>query len=255
MRSTHFVPVEGDERIALDWTVPENPDGSRAAVFVHGFASNRQGEKATFFAECFQAVGWHFLSLDMRGHGDSSAGMESLTLSRCIADLAAALDWLPAGMAPPLLIPSSMGGAVAAWYHLLHPGRVGGLACIAPSFNFPGSLFTELDARELEAWRTSGLRRIRNEWLDVQVGYGLMEDAKGYDAERLVRDYAAPTLIFHGMKDDAVDWRASRRFVENCPSETLDLLLIKEGDHRLTDYKTYMFEIMLAWIKRLGGQG
>ena len=144
---------------------------------------------------------------------------------------------------------------MAAWYHLLHPGRVGALACIAPSFNFPGSLLTELDARELEAWRSSGLRRIRNEWLDVQVGYGLMEDAKAYDAERLVRGYAAPTLIFHGMNDDAVDWRASRRFVENCPCETLDLLLIKEGDHRLTDYKTYMFEIMLAWVKRLGGQG
>lgn len=251
MLSTHFIPVEGGGQIALDWTVPGKPEGYRAAVFVHGFASNRQGEKAAFFAEQFQAIGWHFLSLDMRGHGDSSGDMEGLTLSRCIADLSAALDWLPPEFASPLLIPSSMGGAVAAWYQLAHPGRVGAMACIAPSFSFPSQLRTELPKAEMSAWRKSGLRRIQNEWLDVQVGYGLMEDADAYDPRRLVAGYTAPTLIFHGMQDDAVPWRASQRFVEECPSPALDLLLIKEGDHRLTDYKTYMFETMLAWVKRL----
>ena len=53
------------------------------------------------------------------------------------------------------------------------------------------------------------------------------------------------------MQDDAVPWRASQRFVDSCPCKTLDLLLIKEGDHRLTEYKTYMFETMMAWINRL----
>lgn len=253
MLSTHIISVEDGGRIALDWTEPEQPRGRRVAVFVHGFASNRQGEKATFFSGRFQSVGWHFLSLDMRGHGDSSGGMEGLTLSRCIADLSAALDWLPKDFAPPLLIPSSMGGAVAAWYHLLNPGRVGAMACIAPSFSFPHQLKSDLPEEEMEAWRKSGLRRIQNEWLDVQVGYELMQDAEGYDPERLIAGYDAPTLIFHGMQDDAVPWRSSQRFVEECPCTTLDLLLIKEGDHRLTEYKTYMFETMLAWINRLDG--
>lgn len=251
MRSTHFIHVEGNQQIALDWTVPERPEGGRVAVFVHGFASNRQGEKATFFADRFQAAGWHFLSLDMRGHGDSSGGMESLTLSGCIADLAAALNWLPDDLAPPLLIPSSMGGAVAAWYHLLNPGRVSGLACIAPSFSFPNQLKSELSKKEMDSWRSTGLRRIQNEWLDVQVGYRLMEDAENYDPQRLVAEFAVPALIIHGMRDDAVPWQLSRQFLENCPCESLDLLLIKEGDHRLTEYKTYMFDTMLAWVNRL----
>ena len=183
MLSTHFISVEAAEQIAVDWTVPKQPRGNRVAVFVHGFASNRRGEKAAFFADRFQAVGWHFLSLDMRGHGDSSGGMDALTLTRCIADLSAALDWLPEETGTPLLIPSSMGGAVAAWYHLLNPGRVGGMACIAPSFYFPNQLRSELPGEELQAWRETGLRRIQNEWLDVQVGYGLMEDAEAYDPD------------------------------------------------------------------------
>ncbi|MCZ6628277.1 MAG: alpha/beta fold hydrolase [SAR324 cluster bacterium] len=251
MCETHFIPVEGEERIAVDWTVPATPEGSRAAVFVHGFASHRQGEKATFFAERFQASGWHFLSLDMRGHGDSSSGMEALTLSRCIADLHAALDWIPKEIAPPLLIASSMGGAVAAWYYLLHPGRAGALACIAPSFSFPSHLRSELSQQELQAWQERGLRRVQNEWLDVQVGYGLMEDAQNYDPRRLVKEYSAPTLIFHGILDDAVDWRESINFMEDCPATGIDLLLIKEGDHRLTEYKEYMFESIMSWLRRL----
>ncbi len=60
MRETHFIPVEGDEKIALDWTAPEAPVTKRVAVFVHGFVSNRQGEKALFFSERFRAMGWHF---------------------------------------------------------------------------------------------------------------------------------------------------------------------------------------------------
>lgn len=253
MLSTHFITVESDGKIALDWTEPGENIGNRVAVFVHGFASNRQGEKASFFAERFQSMGWHFLSLDMRGHGDSSGGMEDITLTRCVADLAAALDWLPAELAQPLLIPSSMGGAVAAWYHILNPGRVGAMACIAPSFSFPHQLQTELTKEEMNAWRETGLRRIQNEWLDVQIGYGLMEDAAKFDPRRLRKSYDVPTLIFHGMRDDAVPWRESREFLEDCPCHTLDLLLIKEGDHRLTEFKTYMFETMLAWVNRLGG--
>ena len=253
MFSTHFVTVEDDQKIALDWTESGENKGNRVAVFVHGFASNRQGEKAAFFAERFCAAGWNFLSLDMRGHGDSSGDMEGLTLTRCIADLATALDWLPEGSAPPLLIPSSMGAAVAAWYHVLNPGRVGAMAFIAPSFSFPHQLHADLTQTEMDNWRESGLRRVQNEWLDVQVGYGLMEDAKKYDLQRMWNDYDVPTLIFHGIRDDAVPWQSSRKFLETCPCETLDLLLIKEGDHRLTDFKTYMFDSVLAWLNRIEG--
>ena len=251
MRETHFIPAPGEEKIALDWTVPEVPAGNRLAVFVHGFVSNRQGEKALFFSEHFRAKGWHFLSFDMRGHGDSGGDLEGLTLSRCLADLGAALDWVPDTMDPPLLIGSSMGGAVSAWYHLLNPGRAGALAFIAPSFSFPGHINTELSPEELNAWKESGVRRFVNEWLDVRVGFGLMEDARRYDPARLAAGYAAPTLIFHGMQDDAVPWQASMRFLQDCPCPTLDLALIKDGDHRLTDYKAYMFECMWAWLERL----
>ena len=80
-----------------------------------------------------------------------------------------------------------------------------------------------------------------------------MEDATEYDPQQLRTRYNVPTLIFHGMQDDAVPWQNSREFLETCPFETLDLLLIKEGDHRLTEFKTYMFETVLAWINRLAG--
>lgn len=255
MRTTHGIKVEGEEIIVLDWCVPDTGVGRETAVFVHGFGSNRRGDKADYFAGQFAELGWNFMALDMRGHGDSGGGMEQLTLSRCIADLAAALDWMPRGPAKPLLIGSSMGGAVSAWYHLLHPGRVGAIMMIAPSLDFPISFAASLPAAGLNKWREEGLLHLESDWMDVKVGYGLIEDAGNYPLERLTRDYALPTLLFQGMRDDSVDWHANLEFVKNCPCQSLQLHLIKEGGHRLTDYKTFMFKTLQAWHGNLGAGG
>ena len=251
MRYTHLVPVEGEEVIALDWYVPEEPKGARTAVFIHGFGSERRGDKAVHFAERFEAMGWHYLALDLRGHGDSSGGMETLTLSRSLADLTAALDWLPPGQAPPVLIGSSMGGAVAAWHRALRPARSGAIALIAPAFSFPHDFTTALSTAEVADWRKTGRHRFVNQWLDVVIGYDLVTDAASYDPARLVREFAAPTLILQGMEDEAVDWRASLKFVEDSPCATLELVLFKDGDHRLTDRKELLFDTIAAWLERL----
>jgi alpha-beta hydrolase superfamily lysophospholipase len=242
---THRIPVTGSESIVLDWIPPSA--GEDTAVFLHGLGSHRRGEKALHFAERFAARGWGFMALDLRGHGESDGTMMGLSLSRSLADLAAALAWLPTPAKPRLLIGSSMGGAIIAWHRLLHPDPHGAVVLIAPSLAFPHRWLTELPPAELEAWRRQGVRTFRSEWIELQIGWGIMEDAKAYDFQRLVRDYAAPTLILHGMDDTAVDWHGSVSFAETCPYADITLVLIKAGDHRLTMQKTFLFDAMWAW--------
>ena len=256
-KETHRIPVADGQSIALDWYAPAPgaaPAG-RCAVFVHGLGSRRDGEKAVHFAERFTAQGWGFLAPDLRGHGDSDGTLRELTMTRMLADLAAALVWLgehagAVGAAPPLLIGSSMGGAVVAWHALNHPREAGPLVLIAPSLQFPGRLAWQLGPAAMEDWKRTGLRRFESEWIDMEIGFGLMEDALGYDPQKLLVGHQVPTLILHGMKDTAVDWRVSLGFVEDCGYPHLELLLLKHGDHRLTDHKAFLFDAMWAWLAR-----
>lgn len=247
---THTLTHPNGEKVLLDWTPPAAPDGP-SAVFVHGLGSNRRGDKALFFSERFAAQGWGFMTLDLRAHGDSDGGMRDLSLTRCLEDLSAGLTWMRGecpGAPPPVLIGSSMGGAVSAWQHIAQPDSVSALVFIAPSLQFPGSLAWQLGPAAMEAWKQSGVRLFESEWISLEIGFSMMEDALNYDPQRLLKGFAAPALILHGMKDDAVDWRASLTFVEDCPYPDLRLVLLKNGDHRLTDHKAFLFDTLWGWL-------
>ncbi len=255
--TAHRIALPSGEHLVLDWAPPASPHGE-CAVFVHGLGSHRRGDKALHFAERFQALGWGWLALDLRGHGESGGKMRALSMTRCLEDLCAALAWLPTPAAPRLLIGSSMGGAVVAWHRTLHPVPGVLAALIAPSLAFPQRWAEELPPADLEAWRQTGVRQFRSEWINLDIGWGLMEDARRYDPARLARDYTTPTLILHGMRDVAVDWRGSVTFLEVCPCPDLQLLLIKAGDHRLTEQRAYLFDAMAAWLRErrvLNGAG
>lgn len=248
---THRISVNEGEAIVVDWSAPRDPGGGRVAVFVHGLGSHRRGEKALHFAQRFAAAGWGFLSVDLRGHGDADGSLRELTMTRCLADLAAARGWLanaaPAGEAP-VLIGSSMGAAVIAWHHLAHPRDTAPTVMIAPALQFPGRLAWQLGPAAMEEWRKAGVRRFEGDWIDREIGFSLMEDALNYDPQKLLHGYAAPTLIFHGMRDTAVDWRTSLTFAEDCAFPHLQLVLVKSGDHRLTEHKELLFDTLWAWL-------
>ena len=231
--------------------VSHDPE-ARVALFVHGLGSHRRGEKASYFAAKFNAQGWAYAAVDLRGHGEADGSIRDLTLSGLLTDLRAAMNWLATRdvASPPILIGSSMGGAVIAWYALEHAGEVGPLVMIAPSLSFPAGIANQIGPDALHEWRQTGARRWQSEWLDMEVGYGLMQDADHYDPSRLQEELDSPIFIVHGMRDATIDWRASIAFAEGCRSPC-DVLLLKDGDHRLTEYKAFLFDAMWAWLLAL----
>lgn len=241
--------LQTGETLVFDWAPPK--PGSPVAVFIHGLGSHRRGDKALHFAGRFGRLGWGFLALDLRGHGESGGSIEQLSLSRCLEDLDAVLGWLGAALTPRLLIGSSMGGAVAAWYQARHPAADRYVALIAPALRFPAGM-TQLPPRDLAEWKRAGLRRFTSEWIDLRIGFGLVEDAERYPYEELLSRYAAPTLVLHGLKDAAVPWRESVEFLERAACPDLDVVLVKQGDHRLTAHKDFLFDVIAGWMRQRG---
>jgi alpha-beta hydrolase superfamily lysophospholipase len=252
-RQVHRVEVGDGQSVAVDWY----PAGTntRAALFVPGLGSNRRGEKATRFAERFNENGWAFAALDLRGHGHSDGSMRDLTMSRMLADVSASIAWIGERAAGgSVLIGSSLGAAVIAWYAAAREAVTRPLVMIAPTLHFPASLASALDPDELDRWRHTGVHRLRNQWIDVEVGFGLMLDGEQYDPAELMRRHAAPTLILHGMRDETVDWKASAEFARRCHAP-VDLFLVGEGDHRLTDHKELLFDVLWSWLRQTGNAG
>ncbi|HKT73033.1 MAG TPA: alpha/beta fold hydrolase [Steroidobacteraceae bacterium] len=249
---THRICVSASQAVALDW-YPASTAARAAALFVHGLGSNRRGEKALRFADRFNEHGWSFASLDLRGHGESDGRTRDLTVTGMLADVHAARTWIAErGVREPLfLIGTSMGGAVVAWYALQHPEGVSSLALIAPSLQFPRRLAQQIGEAGMREWRSTGTRTWKNQWIDLELGYGIVEDAARYSPETLSEQLAKPTLIIHGMRDEVLDWHDNLTFARQCAFSAVELLLCKDGDHRMTDRKDFLFDVIWAWLDRL----
>jgi len=215
-----------------------NPGTDPAVVYVHGFGSHRGGEKALALANECARRGWTFAAFDFRGHGASTGLMRDLTATRLLEDLSAVRSFLvDRGHERLHLVGSSMGGFAAAWFVAKYPEAVGACVLLAPAFRFLDRRWEALTDAERDEWKRTGVLRFRNEWVDAEIGYQLVEERAAYDPAELTRRIRNPLLIHHGLADDVVPAVDSLAFVEATTNPDVELRLIKAGDHRLTVFR------------------
>jgi pimeloyl-ACP methyl ester carboxylesterase len=209
-----------------------------AVVWVHGFGSHRGGEKAGAVRDECARRGWTFAAFDFRGHGGSTGTMPELRASGLLDDLAAVRAWLAdRGHVRLGLVGSSMGGFASAWFAKRHPGCVVGCVLLAPAFGFLDRRWDALSADERAEWERTGVRRVKNAWIEVEIGYGLVEERDRFAPRLLVTGWGAPALLFHGLADDTVPDSDSLFFLRNVEYPDVEVRLLKAGDHRLTEHK------------------
>ncbi|WP_439632060.1 alpha/beta hydrolase [Gemmata sp.] len=220
------------------WPVGGTSAADFAVVWVHGFGSFRGGEKAAALrAEC-AARGWAFLSFDFRGHGRSSGNMHELRASGLLEDLQAVRNFLAhRGRTRLGLVGSSMGGFASSWFTLAHAGSVTGCVFLAPAFGFLQRRWDRLTPEQREQWRLTDRLTFKNEWVETELGYGLVEERDRFRPNDLAAAWGKPLLIFHGLADDIVPVEDSLDFVRAAKYPGIELRVFKDGDHRLTAYK------------------
>jgi pimeloyl-ACP methyl ester carboxylesterase len=251
-RNTETVRLDlgGGEWLQGQWSYAR-PDAGFAVVYVHGFRSVRYGEKSQALELACARRGWTFAAFDFRGHGESSGTMRDLKGSRMLEDLSAVRGYLAEkGIRRLFLVGSSMGGWASAWFALRNPASVGAIALIAPGFHFLTARYERLTPAEREAWKREGVLRIRNEWIDVDLGYGLVEEAPQFPHEELLANLRTPAILFQGMKDELVPYSRVLRFVEQVVGPEVELRLYKDGDHRLTEFKHELAEASCDFFAR-----
>ena len=114
-----------------------------------------------------------------------------------LADLAAIRQFLMSrGHTRLGLVGSSMGGFAAAWFARQNPDAVVGCVLLAPAFGFLDRRWGRLTREEREAWRRTGRLRVTNEWVDAEIGYGLVEERAKFRPADLADEWRTPALIF-----------------------------------------------------------
>lgn len=209
-------------------------------VYLHGFASSPQSQKAKAFAKRFAELGLPLTVPDLEG-GD----FKHLTISRQLRIIEETLDSFPGTSCA--LIGSSMGGYLAALTAQIRP-EVKGTYLMCPGFNFVKRWRSAI-SKEIEGAGEEGLIRVFNYRYNktMEFDLGLFKDGEKW--EGLKHEKPVPTRIVHGIHDDTVDIGESRGFVRKCPWASLNEV---DSDHGLLSHLDWIIDDCLNFFRVQG---
>jgi pimeloyl-ACP methyl ester carboxylesterase len=210
------------------------PGRGPTVVFLPGFRSDMNGDKARHLAGVCVARGQAMLRFDYSGHGESGGRFEDGTISRWTEDALAAIDRLTAG--PLILVGSSMGGWIALLAARSRPHRVEALIGIAAAPDFTERLMWDAMAPPERA------RLLEDGVLHIPSQYGpptpitraLIEDGRRHLLLDKPIPIACPVRLLHGQADPDVPWETSLRLAARLAASDVRTVLVKDGDHRLS---------------------
>jgi pimeloyl-ACP methyl ester carboxylesterase len=201
--------------------------GEPTILFLPGYASDMDGQKAVAIDGFCAGRGLGCLRLDYSGTGSSSGDFADGTLDRWLDEVLDAVEFAaPKGRL--FLAGSSMGGWLALHLARRLGDRVSGLLGIAAAPDFTDWGFSAADRETL---RRDG-RIERGGSLTTLAFWTSGEALKLLGAPI---DLAVPVRLVHGVDDEAVPVAVALRLLDRLGSSDVQLRLIKGGGHRLSE--------------------
>ncbi len=209
-------------------------------LYLHGFASGAQSNKARYFGE---RLGGHDIPFACPDFNDPD--FATLTMTRMLGQLEAELA---RGSLPATLIGSSLGGTLAILAADRFAPQIDRIVLLAPAVMFAKAGHHLLPPERIEEWRRRGalpfFHYAHNE--ERLLNFAFYEDSIRYDP--FAAALAQPTLILQGLRDAAVDYRSVEQFARSRPNVTLSLL---DDDHQLTASLPRMWSAVQAFLDLL----
>ncbi len=203
-------------------------------VFLGGFHSDMTGTKAEFLAGWCAARGQAFLRLDYSGHGASGGRFEDGCIGDWASDAEAVIRHATEG--PLVLVGSSMGGWISL---LLAPrlrDRVRALIGVAAAPDFTEDLMWAQFPPDVRSTieRDGAWSRPSEYGGAYPITRRLIEDGWRNLVLRGPIALDIPVRLLHGQRDPDVPWALSLRLAEKITSDDVRVILVKDGDHRLS---------------------
>lgn len=203
-------------------------------VFLPGFRSDMTGDKATALASFCAERGVGMLRFDYSGHGASGGDFLDGTIGAWAADAVAAIDALTQG--PLVLVGSSMGGWIALLAAIARPDRISALVGVAAAPDFTQRLMWDsMMPHERATLERDGVLYVPSQYGDpTPITRALIEDGAHHLVLTGPIPVDCPIRLLHGQHDLDVPWQLSLRIAEQVESKDVQVILVKDGDHRLS---------------------
>ncbi|MEK9795415.1 MAG: alpha/beta fold hydrolase [Alphaproteobacteria bacterium] len=212
-------------------------------VFLGGFMSDMTGQKATVLEDWARATGRGFLRLDYSGHGMSGGAFRNGTIGRWLSDAVTVIRHASAtvsGLGGDLvLVGSSMGGWIAVLAAMEIVGqKVAGIVTIAAAADFTDDLLPmRLGPDTLATIEAEGVFEAPSQYSDQPyvITRDLLEDGRNHLVLSGPIALDIPARLIHGTADPDVPWTQSQKLMRALTSRDVELILVKDGDHRLSE--------------------
>ena len=210
-------------------------------IYLHGFASSPQSQKATAFTRRFGELGLPLTVPDLEG-GD----FRHLTISRQLRIIEETLDSHQGS--PVALIGSSMGGYLAALTAQIRT-EVKAVFLMCPGFNFIKRWKSTALSGEIYKEDGTDLIRVFNYRYNkmMELDLGIFDDAEKWETVKFAKP--VPTRNVDGIHDDIVDIRESRDFARNHPWASLKEV---DSDHGLLSHMDWIIDDCLDFFRVMG---
>lgn len=231
MTQPSYLDTPQGRRVAYHLTEGDGP----CVVFLGGLKSDMEGTKAVHLEDWARAKGRAFLRFDYSGHGQSSGRFEEGCIGDWHEDTLAAVDTLTTGAIVP--VGSSMGGWQALLLARARPERLAGLVTIAaaPDFTEDG-WWAGFDAAQQAQLLQEGRVELPSDYMEPYVvTRGMIEDGRNHLVLRAPLELPFCVRLLQGTADTAVSVATATRLLEHAASPDMQLLLVKDADHRFSD--------------------
>ena len=209
-------------------------------IYLHGFASGPDSQKACIFKDHFGRAGLSLTIPDLQ-----QDDFENLTLTKQVALVQSIIDSKPSSCFA--LIGSSMGGYIAALSSETRK-EIKALYLMAPGFNFINRWMETMGWNKNRLDSIQDLIQVYHYRYNAQVDLNtnLFRDAVSWDTFSL--NCNIPTRIIHGLNDETVDIQESRDFASLHPKCQLKEL---NSDHSLLSCINWIVEDCMDFFQSI----
>ena len=216
-------------------------------IFIHGYASDMEGEKAKQIEKFAKKEKVSFVKFDLRGHGKSDGKFEDMLISDWKNDVIEIIDKKTSGK--QILIGSSLGGWLMMLASKARTSRIKGMIGLAPAPDFTKDIYKNFKEKTKKQLIKKGYIKIRKWGLNYTFTKNFFYDGKKNFVLKKKFNFRKPIILIHGMKDEVVSIDKSFEILKKTNGKNIIIKCIKSGDHRLSSQID--IKIILSSIKEI----
>ena len=206
-------------------------------VFLHGFMSDIEGKKPKTFKSFAIKKKLGFLALEYSGHGKSTGNFINCNISQWTNDTKIAIKKI-VKKNNFIIVGSSMGAWIGLNQFKYFKNQIKGFVGIGSAPEFLSRLMWNKFSKKIKSEiRNKGITTIKNGNYEYPISYQLIKDGRKNKVLNKDINLNIKVTMIHGKKDEVVPASFSKKILSKFKNAEKKLVIIKNGDHSLSDPK------------------